>query len=509
MTRKEAAAQRGASSRAGGRRRAGARGSHGRGRSRLLKGLGVLAAFAVLACGGFGWVWLKLSGDIGTFSQDGVAKERPDDTGPGENILVIGSDTRAGKNKELGGGEGDIGRSDTAFLLHVYADHRHAVAVSVPRDTLVEIPRCRLPDGSWSAPQPNTMFNAAFTVGQTEEGNPACTQNTVEKLTGLRVDHTVVVDFNGFSKLTSVVGGVSVCLPNDIYQRDLSPKRPTRGSLVFHQGLQKVSGQRALDYVRLRHGVGDGSDIGRIKRQQAFVSALLKKVKENGLTPTKLLPLAEAATSSMTVDPGLGSADKMLGFALSLKNVDLHNTKFVTVPWRYEGERVAIVQPDADRLWAALKADKPLADPGKEKKSQSTDAKNGDKSAEPVTGAGITVAVRNGTTVPGLAAKAAGILGTGGFTVASTGNAADLTAATTTIGYGPGEKKSAQTTARWFPGASLTESETPGITVTLGRTYAEDPAAAPATPQPTTPSKPVGSDARSADENPCEDLSYG
>ncbi|MGE9694285.1 LCP family protein [Streptomyces sp. CH6] len=509
MTRKEPA-QGGASSRPQGRR-SGARRSRAKGRSRLLKGLGVLAAFAVLACGGFGWVWLKLSGDIGTFSQDGVSKERPDDTGPGENILVIGSDTRAGKNKELGGGEGDIGRSDTAFLLHVYADHRHAVAVSIPRDTLVEIPRCRLPDGSWSEPQPNTMFNAAFTVGQTEEGNPACTQNTVEKLTGLRVDHTVVVDFNGFSELTSVVGGVPVCLPHDIYQRDLSPKRPTRGDLVFHKGIQKVSGQRALDYVRLRHGVGDGSDIGRIKRQQAFVSALLKKVKEKGLTPTKLLPLAEAATGSMTVDAGLGSADKMLSFALSLKNVDLHNTKFVTVPWRYEGERVAVVQPDADRLWAALKADKPLG--GAEKgKSKSADTKNGeeaDKSAEAVTGAGITVAIRNGTTVPGLAAKAAGILGTSGFTVASTGNADDLTAAATTIGYGPGEKKAATTTARWFPGASLTESDTPGITVTLGRTYADDPAAAPTTPQPSAPAKPVGSDARSADENPCEDLSYG
>ncbi|NED85142.1 LytR family transcriptional regulator, partial [Streptomyces sp. SID11233] len=137
MTRKEPA-KGGASSRPG-ERRSGARRSRAKGRSRLLRGLGVLAAFAVLACGGFGWVWLKLSGDIGTFSQDGVSKERPDDTGPGENILVIGSDTRSGKNKELGGGEGDIGRSDTAFLLHVYADHRHAVAVSVPRDTLVEI----------------------------------------------------------------------------------------------------------------------------------------------------------------------------------------------------------------------------------------------------------------------------------------------------------------------------------------------------------------------------------
>ncbi|GAA2775126.1 hypothetical protein VO63_06925 [Streptomyces showdoensis] len=318
-------------------------------------------ALLVLTTAGFGWGWLKLSGGIRTFGAEGLSDDRPAASGPGQNVLVIGSDARTGGNSALGGGDAhDIGRSDTSFLLHVYADHEHAVAVSFPRDTLVDIPPCRLPDGTWTRPRTGAMFNSAFAVGQSAEGNPACTQNTVEKLTGLRVDHTVVVDFKGFAALTEVVHGVPVCLPQDVYEKDLDPNRATRGARVFAKGEQTVSGQKALDYVRLRHGIGDGSDIGRIKRQQAFVAALLRKVRSDGLTPARLLPLADAATRSLTVDPGLGSADRLISFAMSLKDVDLHDTKFVTLPWRYQGARVAIVEPRAEALWAALKADRPL-----------------------------------------------------------------------------------------------------------------------------------------------------
>ncbi|MFE7428496.1 LCP family protein, partial [Streptomyces sp. NPDC057545] len=180
-------------------------------------------SFLVLLVSGVGWVYLKLNGGIDTFSADGLSGDRPPGSSMGQNVLVIGSDSRAGGNSELGGGTGAVGRSDTAFLLHVYGDRKHAVAVSIPRDSLVEIPACRLPGGAWTAPKHGAMFNAAFSVGETAEGNPACTQNTVERLTGLRVDHTVVVDFAGFSALTSAVGGVPVCLPHDIHQRDLSP----------------------------------------------------------------------------------------------------------------------------------------------------------------------------------------------------------------------------------------------------------------------------------------------
>ncbi|MEU6673078.1 LCP family protein [Streptomyces sp. NPDC046925] len=488
--------------------RAAARGRR-RKRGRVRLTLGIVLSLLVLVTAGAGWVYFRLSGNIDTFAADGVSGDRPDaDTSKGENVLVIGSDARTNGNSGLGGGDkSDIGRSDTAFLLHVYADHRHAVAVSIPRDTLVELPPCKLPDGSWTKTRPNTMFNAAYSVGETAEGNPACTQNTVERLTGLRVDHTVVVDFKGFAALTEVVGGVKVCLPQNIYQRDLNPNRATKGKRLFAKGEQEVSGRQALDYVRIRHGIGDGSDIGRIKRQQAFVASLLKKVKSDGLTPTKLLPLADAATDSMTVDPGLGSADKLISFAMSLKNIDLSNTKFVTIPWRYEGSRVAVVQPDADALWASLKDDRTLdgADAGgKNGKGEPTPG----KSASPVSGDGAAVAVRNGTTVTGLAARAAATLTEHDFKVTGTATAATQDHATTVVAYGPGEKSRAKSVARLFPGAELESATAPGVTVTLGQSYADAPSATPSAEPESVPSE-VADGARSADDNPCSDLSYG
>ncbi len=481
----------------------------------LLVGLALL----VLAAGGAGWLYLKLDGNISTFDSGGLSDDRPGaGSSKGENILVIGSDTRTGGNSALGGGEkDDVGRSDTAFLLHVYADHQHALAVSIPRDTLVTVPSCKLPDGGWTKARPDTMFNAAYSVGQTPEGNPACTQNTVEHLTGLRVDHTVVVDFKGFARLTEVVGGVRVCLPKDVYENDLNPHLTAPGKLLFHRGEQRVSGQRALDYVRIRHGMGDGSDIGRIKRQQAFVAGLLKEVKSKGLTPTRLLPLADAATESLTVDPGLGSADKLISFAMSLKDIDLHNTKFVTLPWRYEGSRVAIVQPDADALWAALKADRTIDGRdagGKQTGSSDSPAPAASPSASsspaPVSGDGIEVAVYNGTAVSGLAARAAESLTADGFTVTNTATASDQDHTATLVEYGPGLEDRARTVAAAFPGAELRSVTGSGISVVLGQSYADDPsAAASASPAPTSVPSEVADGARSADDDPCSDLTYG
>ncbi|GAA1318289.1 hypothetical protein GCM10009647_048720 [Streptomyces sanglieri] len=475
-------------------------------------------SFLVLLVAGVGWGYLKLGGSIDTFSADGISDNRPPGSSQGQNVLVIGSDSRSGDNSRLGGGTGAVGRSDTAFLLHVYGDHKHSVAVSIPRDALVDIPACKGPGGKWTAPQHAVMFNGAFSVGETAEGNPACTQNTVEHLTGLRVDHTVVIDFAGFSSLTSAVGGVPVCLPQDIYQRDLSPKRTTRGAKIFTKGPQTVSGQQALDYVRLRHGIGDGSDIGRIKRQQAFVASLIKKVKSQGLNPTTLLPLANAATDAMTVDPGLGSADRLLSFALSMKKIDLHNTKFVTVPWRYEGARVAIVEPDADALWAALKADrtvdgKDASAKGSGKSSDQGDGKAGRPASPtadaPVSGKGISVAVYNGTTVRGLAAQAAELLRSRDFTVTTTATASGQDRTSTVIEYGPGLKDQAATTARLFAGARTSESGTAGIQVILGSDYAQNPTASAGAPTPSTVPSAVADEARSADDDPCADLTYG
>ncbi|WP_260693619.1 LCP family protein [Streptomyces sp. BHT-5-2] len=472
------------------------------------------ASLLVLLVGGAGWVYLRLNGSIATFGADGVSEDRPPEGAGGSNVLVIGSDSRSGGNRRLGGGEGDVGRSDTAFLLHVYGDARHAVAVSIPRDSLVDIPPCRLPNGDWARPQRNVMFNSAFTVGLTAKGNPACTQNTVEKLTGLRVDHTVVVDFEGFSKMTAAVGGVPVCLPKDIYQGDLNPNRGSKGKVLFARGPQLVSGQKALEYVRIRHGIGDGSDMGRIKRQQAFVSSLIKKIKSEGINPSTLLPLANAATQSMTVDPGLGSANRLIAFVMSMKDIDLHNTKFVTMPWHYQGARIAVVHPAADALWAALRADRTID--GKDasarhgrKNEDAEDGPNGSRApASSVSGAGISVVVRNGTRVAGLAARAAAELRAVGFTVTGTATAPTQDRTTTVITYGPGREAEAHTLARLFPGADLQQATTPGIAVTLGRSYAEAPAPARAASAGDMSSG-AADKARSADDDPCSNLSYG
>ncbi|MEU0133322.1 LCP family protein [Streptomyces sp. NPDC006296] len=488
------------------------------GRTRIRILLAAALSLLVLVTAGAGWVYLKLNGGIDTFGADGISDDRPAAASGGQNVLVIGSDARTGGNSELGGGDSnDIGRSDTAFLLHVYADRRHAVAVSIPRDTLLDIPPCKLPDGSWTGTRRQAMFNEAYTVGSTAEGNPACTQNTVEHLTGLRVDHTVVVDFKGFSALTDVVGGVEVCVPQDIYQQDLNPGRATRGKRLFAQGVQNVSGQQALDYVRIRHGIGDGSDIGRIKRQQAFVGSLIKKVKSDGLTPTKLLPLADAATTSMTVDPGLGSADKLVSFAMSLKDIDLEDTRFVTLPWRYEGARVAIVEPDAGALWAALKADRTLD--GQDAGSGGGDAKD---DASPDTGSpkdtdaqvpaeDISATVHNGTAVTGLAARAAAALEAAGVTVTGTATASSQDHLTTVIEYGSGRKAEARTLARLLGTGELRPADGGGLDVVLGQSYADRAPGSGATAAPVPSEVPaeVADGARTADEDLCAALSYG
>ncbi|MFI7244789.1 LCP family protein [Streptomyces qinglanensis] len=466
----------------------------------------------VLAAAGTGWFLLRLNSNISTFGSDGLSRDRPAAGAGGQNVLVIGSDARTGGNDRLGGGrKDDTGRSDTAFLLHVFRDSAHAVAVSFPRDTLVEIPPCKLPDGSWTAARHNTMFNAAFSVGGSREGNPACTQNTVEKLTGLRVDHTVVVDFQGFSAMTEAVGGVPVCVPKDLYQGDLNPNRGSRGARVFRAGEQTVSGQRALDYVRIRHGIGDGSDIGRIKRQQAFVGSLVKKIKEKGFAPTTLLPLADAATESLTVDEGLGTARKMVDFAMPLKDIDLENTEFVTVPWRYQGNRVAVRHPQAERLWADLRADRPRKRSGAPEASREPGARSPSAPAprKPVSGTGISVSVRNGTTTRGLAAAASAELRAHHFTVTGVGNAAERDRTTTVLTYGPGARSDAAQLARLFPGARLEAGDLPGLRVTLGADYRPPSSRDTAAPDAGTGRGPAEDTGRSAADDPCTDLSYG
>ncbi|MEV4559864.1 LCP family protein [Kitasatospora sp. NPDC049285] len=517
----------GGGGRAEARRAAQGRGPQGRKKPRnkkkLVAWIAVGAVATVIAAGGA--IYLKLNGNITSFGDEGLSKDRPDAAQADAqgrtpvNILLIGSDSRAGDNKSLAGGEDGGARSDTTILLHVYADHKHAVGVSFPRDALVNIPACMLPNKTWTKPQNNVMFNSAFSVGNTDAGNPACTQNTVEKITGIRVDHTIVVNFEGFAAMTKAVGGVNVCLPNAIYEKDLNPNLPRKGKEIYPKGTQKVEGQAALDYVRLRHGIGDGSDVGRMKRQQAFMSSLIKEVKSKGMDPTTLLPLADAATKSLVVDSGLDSAAKLLDFAMSMKNLDLHDVKFLTTPWHYEGERIGLNHPEVEQLWAALKADRTLDGQDASGGAASAPASAPASPAAPASsapavpsanGAGIKVGVYNGTTTAGLSTKAADALKAAKFTVTATTNASNQNHSTTVVQYGPGQKTNAQAVAALFPGSTLEASSSAGIALVLGKDYAASAGgAAPGTTAPGPLPSSVANDARSADDDPCSNVSYG
>src|SRR6266545_7944571 len=169
------------------------------------------------------------------------------------NILLIGSDTRAGDNRKFGGGRDTGPRSDTTILLHIAADRKRATALSFPRDTMLQIPSCVLPSGERSRPQLN-MFNSAF-----HDGGTACTVRTVEELTDIRIDHHLVIDFKGFAKMVDAIDGVPVCLPGAVNDK--------KHNIHLRGGRRPVHGQEALDYVRLRYDGsigGKGSDLDRI-----------------------------------------------------------------------------------------------------------------------------------------------------------------------------------------------------------------------------------------------------
>ncbi|MEV0189000.1 LCP family protein [Kitasatospora purpeofusca] len=505
------------------------------------------AGVLVLLAGAGGLIYYQLNGNIKSFDADAIAKDRPPeaqadaDGNKPVNILLIGSDSRGKNNSDLGGGEDGGARSDTTILLHVYADHKHAVGISIPRNAMVAIPPCKLPNGKWSKGSNSDLFNAAFSTGGTDEGNPACTQNTVEKLTGIRVDHTMVVDFQGFSAMTKAVDGVDVCLPEDIHEKDLNEKLPAKGAVVLKKGPQKVQGQQALDYVRLRHGIGDGSDIGRMKRQQAFISSLASKIKKQGLNPTTLLPLANAATGSLTVDPGLDSADKLMSFGLSLRNIDLHDLKFVTLPWRYRtvDANIDIVPADAKKLWDTLKADQtidgqnatgeqpaeapsPTAPPAVAATTPAAAAHAAAAGSPLADTKNIKVSVYTGTSATGMAGKAAEQLKAAKFTATAVGRADNLKYTTTMVQYGSGQKANAEKVAEVFPGAVVEPGTAAGVTVIVGKDFAAANGAAtpgasgsapatgpsaPAVPQPLPSS--IVADARSADDNICDNTTYG
>ncbi|MFC5722189.1 LCP family protein [Streptomyces gamaensis] len=328
-------------------------------RRRWLRGLALGLSLLVLAVAGLGWLlYEQLNNNIRT--DDAAAeelrryeKERPSASVTGaQNILIIGSDTRSGTGNGSYGEDSGTQRSDTQILLHLAGDRRSATAVSLPRDLMATIPSCRRPDGTYTNER-FAQFNWAYELAGT-----ACTIRTVEKISNIRVDHHLVVDFNGFKHLVDAVDGVELCLRRPVDDHEARVRLPA--------GRQVLHGEQALGFVRARYSMGDGSDTERMGRQQQFLGALFKEMQSDGvlLNPTRLYPVLDAATSSLTTDAGLGSLRKLYDLVRTVRSIPSERVQFLTVPRRpypYNPDRDELVQPDADRLFQQLREDRPVS----------------------------------------------------------------------------------------------------------------------------------------------------
>jgi LCP family protein required for cell wall assembly len=324
-------------------------------RRRIIKiSLITLAVIVLVASTGFVIAYKKLEGNINGISiGDALGNDRPeavDVGGPQKplNILVMGSDNRDGTN--IGGDT--PGLSDTTILLHLSADRKRAYGVSIPRDAMVERPSCKAKDGKGSVPGGLTQFNAAYAVG-----GPLCTIRTVEKITRIRIDHFVVINFAGFKEMVNAVHGVEVCVPSEV--------NDDVGHIHLPAGTYKVNGNQALDYVRVRHGIGAATgDIGRMKRQQAFISSMIKKVVSKGTlaNPVRLYKFLDAATKSLTTDTGFAHLKELASLGSSLKSIGLDNIQFITIPnepYAPDPNRLQLA-PEAKDVWRKIRFDKPL-----------------------------------------------------------------------------------------------------------------------------------------------------
>ncbi|MGV4985602.1 LCP family protein [Streptomyces sp. NRAIS4] len=331
-------------------------------RSRALKAVGItLTGVLVLGAALAGYAYWHLNDNIkGVDINSALGDDRPAKAvvNPSAaasplptgslNVLVLGSDSRSGKaNKELGGGDSSGARSDTAMVVHLDAGRTSATVVSIPRDTLVTRPSCPLASGGSTAVAYGAMFNTAYEVG-----GPVCAVKTVESITNVRMDHYIEIDFSGFAHLVDALGGVDVTTTRDI-DDDMS-------HLHLEAGHHHLGGEQALALARTRHGIGDGSDLGRIGLQQMLVKDLLEQMSSTSLLtdPARLYRVADAVTAGLTTDTGLDSLTELIRLGQSLEGLTAGHVKTVMMPVvtaPSDPNRVIAKEPAARDLWASLR----------------------------------------------------------------------------------------------------------------------------------------------------------
>lgn len=427
-------------------------------RRTLLWVAGVLSAILLGVAGVGAWVYQDLDGNIHAADLDNKLGEgRPANLSPGsKNILLVGSDTRAGGNAKYGKGLTTM-QSDTLMVLHIAADRKWATAVSFPRDSWVRIPVCDKGDGSTSTAH-RFKINEAFAIGGSTgkvADAAACTIRTVERNTGLRIDHFMSIDFQGFKGMVNALQGIEVCPKTAIHD--------TKAHLDLRAGCQTVKDEKALGYVRARYSVGDGSDLGRIGRQQEFMQALGEKARSKLTSPSSLYGFLQSATKSLTTDRDLAGIKPLYGLASQVKGIPSDRLAFLTVP-NYPREadapadkaNVVWQYPQAADLFTALARDHEVSK--EQLRSRAKDL---------VYASAVRVRVLNGTGIGGRAAAVAEQLRERGFTVVATGNAPSPVR-TTTVRNPRELARQAAVLASRLPGVSAKQDDTTaGGAVTL------------------------------------------
>ncbi|MEU6235963.1 LCP family protein [Kitasatospora sp. NPDC047058] len=455
-------------------------------RRRVLKWTAGAGALVLMAgCGGAYYAYQHFNSNITAVKvQLGSEAERPKPAGDALNILVIGTDSREGLGRQYGD-EGSTGHADTTLLFHVAKDRSNATVVSIPRDLMVPIPDCETTAGKKIPGSARAMFNES--LGQ-EGRDPGCTWKTVEKMTGIRVDHFVMVNFEAVKTLSAAVGGVEVCAAKDINDPD--------SHLKMTKGRHVVQGDEALAFVRTRHAVGLGGDLTRIPLQQQFISSMIRSIKSSDTltNPAKLWKLADAATKALTVDDGIGSVDKLKDLALDVSKVDTRNITFTTAPVLDDPKdenRLVLKQPEAGQVFSLVANDRSLTEtaapaapaaPGSPAASAPA-ATTPPPAAPAVDAKDVRVTVRNGSGTPGQAQQAVDKLQAKGFARAATAPNAPATP-TTSVSYPAGKaaEAAALAAALGLPADAAKEDPKAGARDGLVLVLGKDVLAAPATP---------------------------
>jgi LCP family protein required for cell wall assembly len=345
------------------------------------------------------------------------------------NLLLIGSDSRIGRNGAIGG-RTDIGgaRSDTIMVVHIAPGAHQVVVISFPRDSVVPILSCAAEagtSGQTAAPGQVEQINSTFNYG-----GPGCLWKTIEQTTGIHLDDFIAMTFVGFERAIDALHGVTVCLPAAVDD--------TKSGLKLAAGRHHIYGAQAVAFWRTREDLGMGDDPQRIQRDQFLMAALVQGIERSGLlnSPTAMLHVITALTSNrnITIDDQL-TPGKLLQIAEAMRGISTSSIQFVTVPWtgyQLNQNWVQWLQPNADHLFSAIAHDTKL--PGTKKSRKS---KHGKKSASPVTvtPAQVAVAVLNGTGTPHLATDTSNALAARGFKMGQPGDAATQTYTDSVIEY--------------------------------------------------------------------------